>query len=1365
MEVVSPLLPSVSSSSKQPATKATRRSSSKATIHQQSSHVTRTSQQSQQPTISDVSTSSSLGSQANTQTNVTSSTLNDTPTVSDFGGAYGYDDAGGIGSLSTGTLDADRDVAHLTGNASAVIPGSDITEGQFLRLSPDEQRKQRRLIRNRLSAHMHRQRQRGHIDAMETQVTELSLVILEMRERLLAARNTLSRVVSELPSSSTTAIEAAIAADSLIFVPGVMKYQPPKEPGLLGFTGPTKDALGAIRNAVSTGLVGIGVKPMCVALNGGGVGVVGGVIGMLTSNVSRPLLPSPSIPSMILKLVENGGINHTSSVLTQSSTRNSQMSSVANTSLPVSESHPHESHTFGHSTQQNGLKRNNGFNSLQIKTEFSVTSKHSSSSSLTEDELGSVEGVISNGTSSPHSASNPAETSSPDTLEIGSNNKRTKMDTIQQQDQQSEKKSKTISSAGRRSKKARLSQSATGDGESSSNTTATSSSSSGDERMNPSVFTRSTSALSKTSGRDPIPPTSTASEIVKPISISTLSSSLIDFLPHKPAPIPLLLERDDINEDIDNDNDDDNEGTKRADEIVNAVFNGVKAPFETTTIKPLPKLSFSRMPSFEVTSSSPLGGEDGLDRRRDVFMDRGNIGRGIPSPSPFFSMTRSGPFMRMDSFDPPRNIPTHTLFSSHNNTAGVAIVSGGRPTSTSDASGISIDEHVEATMSGIDQRLDSNACSGLSRLSNGVLIGGRNGEEGLISIQPLTVSVPISSSQHYDPPPTSMGSSSGQTAVVAGSVAGTHNPKALSVLSSSVSSSVPQIRSVVGGNGGLVFTSSSPLAIGAIALFGLIAFISQSTQTSEFRSIPPGIHISSSSISSSIPSFNLWKRSTNNILSSGAPVGRLLFSSEMRNVLGVDTSHSSSAFGDIPLHKRPFIQSESVDDSLLSKRAMLVLASASADFDKDFFATSSSSTALQSYSWPYSMLWSREQNKDLVKSESERRETSSPTSSISSVTVHRTELVNNEKINTNNTSKDLITPHSKGSLRASSTTSSSSNNNKVAVSSQSRSTSLVDLSSIAAAGRALGRSMAQMVASNSNERDSERKNEKVDIPHIGHTSSYLSRSDHSSTTDDDIDISNERVIDRELKAALQTYADAARMAYIRTQNRLSAQSLSSARLTDQSDKTEEDGDDSSDGESQIKQSSVGDASVVLCPDAFGSMNKLSIINRQISRGHHSGVLYDKDTLSENMPPIVGSNILPLPPPTTNEDDDSSSTSSSSTSSTRVTSSSSPPYLLLLVPSNSMAGRGLVETLPESSSSSSSSTTATTHNQVKVELQGSNANTNISSISSSTTSEIPRTSSPSSHKASSTSQMMSSGWVEVGCEVVSLRRVSGVPVTS
>jgi hypothetical protein len=245
-----------------------------------------------------------------------------------------------------------------------------------------------------------------------------------------------------------------------------------------------------------------------------------------------------------------------------------------------------------------------------------------------------------------------------------------------------------------------------------------------------------------------------------------------------------------------------------------------------------------------------------------------------------------------------------------------------------------------------------------SRLSNGVLIGGRNGEECLVSSQPVTLSVPISSSQHNDPSPTSIGSSSVQADVVAGSVAGTHHPKALRALSSSESLSVPQIRTAVVGTGGLVFTSSSPLALGAIALFGLVAVISQSTQISESRSVPPGIHISSASFSHQFLLLTCESDQLKKIKPSGAPVGSFLLSNEMSNVLGVDTFHSTSPFEKLPLHQLPFIQSERVDDSLLSRHAMLVLASASADFDKDFFATSSSSTALQSYSWPYSMLWS-----------------------------------------------------------------------------------------------------------------------------------------------------------------------------------------------------------------------------------------------------------------------------------------------------------------------------------------------------------------------------------------------------------------------
>jgi hypothetical protein len=58
----------------------------------------------------------------------------------------------------------------MTGDPSAIIPGSNLTEAEFGDLSTEEQKRQRRLIRNRLSAQMHRQRQRAHIDALEAQV-------------------------------------------------------------------------------------------------------------------------------------------------------------------------------------------------------------------------------------------------------------------------------------------------------------------------------------------------------------------------------------------------------------------------------------------------------------------------------------------------------------------------------------------------------------------------------------------------------------------------------------------------------------------------------------------------------------------------------------------------------------------------------------------------------------------------------------------------------------------------------------------------------------------------------------------------------------------------------------------------------------------------------------------------------------------------------------------------------------------------------------------------------------------------------------------------------------------------------------------
>jgi hypothetical protein len=88
--------------------------------------------------------------------------------------------------------------------------------------------------------------------------------------------------------------------------------------------------------------------------------------------------------------------------------------------------------------------------------------------------------------------------------------------------------------------------------------------------------------------------------------------------------------------------------------------------------------------------------------------------RQLMSPSPFFSMTRSRPFMRMNSFDPSRNVTVlivffqlYIIWQEFQIVAGV-----GRTTATSDNSGISIDEHLEATMSEIDQELDSNASNG-----------------------------------------------------------------------------------------------------------------------------------------------------------------------------------------------------------------------------------------------------------------------------------------------------------------------------------------------------------------------------------------------------------------------------------------------------------------------------------------------------------------------------------------------------------------------------------------------------------------------------------------------------------------------------
>ena len=164
------------------------------------------------------------------------------------------DFAGALASLSDPAPDAD--VPRLTGDASAVIPGSDLTEGQFAALPPEEQKRHRRLIRNRLSAHLHRQRQRGHIDAMEVQVLELALVADEMRERLGAARRALAEC------------GVMVAAERLV-PPGLLSYRAPREPGLLGFTGPAQQLQASVRGAVAAGLLGVRGLPLSAMLADG----------------------------------------------------------------------------------------------------------------------------------------------------------------------------------------------------------------------------------------------------------------------------------------------------------------------------------------------------------------------------------------------------------------------------------------------------------------------------------------------------------------------------------------------------------------------------------------------------------------------------------------------------------------------------------------------------------------------------------------------------------------------------------------------------------------------------------------------------------------------------------------------------------------------------------------------------------------------------------------------------------------------------------------------------------------------------------------------------------------------------------------
>jgi hypothetical protein len=156
----------------------------------------------------------------------------------------------------------------------------------------------------------------------------------------------------------------------------------------------------------------------------------------------------------------------------------------------------------------------------------------------------------------------------------------------------------------------------------------------------------------------------------------------------------------------------------------------------------------------------------------------------------------------------------------------------------------------------------------------------------------------------------------------------------------------------------------------------------------------------------------------------------------------------------------------------------------------------------------------------------------------------------------------------------------------------------------------------------------------------------------------------------------------------------------------------------------------------------------------------SEVMSNDQTQDDISPPVVRSNILPLPPPMSSSNDEESTMSHSSTTSAPHLPStpSSPPYLLLLVPSDSMAGRGLGSAMTMISNLEDLS------GHIKVELQG--RGSNVSTVS---TASFPikttKTQTPSSSGSAEKHSEVKSGWIEVGCEVVSLRKISGVPVAS
>jgi hypothetical protein len=169
----------------------------------------------------------------------------------------------GVGE--TDAPDADDDLVTNTGNPDAVIPGSSgMTEAQFAALSSDEQKKQRRLIRNRLSAQLHRERQRNHIVLLETQVTELTALVD-------AYRDTLTAVFNDANSALASGLVAGPIGDPLrrirSSIPQVLLHVQGAGhrrggPGSLGYTGMSAEAVAEtsqrVRQLVQSGAAQVG---------------------------------------------------------------------------------------------------------------------------------------------------------------------------------------------------------------------------------------------------------------------------------------------------------------------------------------------------------------------------------------------------------------------------------------------------------------------------------------------------------------------------------------------------------------------------------------------------------------------------------------------------------------------------------------------------------------------------------------------------------------------------------------------------------------------------------------------------------------------------------------------------------------------------------------------------------------------------------------------------------------------------------------------------------------------------------------------------------------------------------------------------